>query len=124
DAGSPPSSHAATLVPAGYTAGDDTNVPGTGYISTASSGSALVNITPAFGADGPAAGGGVSYALSAVAGASGVTLTDGTVVDLVQVSPTLVLGVVHNQPTTVAFAISMDGGTGVVTVEQYLSLHN
>ncbi|SFQ05804.1 type I secretion C-terminal target domain (VC_A0849 subclass), partial [Mesorhizobium sp. NFR06] len=125
NAGSPPVSHAAAIVlPAGFTAGDDANVPGTGYISTASSGSALLTITSSFGADGPAAGGGVSYALSAVAGSSGVTLTDGTVVDLVQVSPTLVLGVVHNQPTTVAFAISMDGSTGVVTVEQYLSLHN
>ncbi|WP_352569860.1 DUF5801 repeats-in-toxin domain-containing protein, partial [Mesorhizobium opportunistum] len=124
NAGSPPSSHSATIgLPAGYTAGDDPDVSGTGYLSKASSG-ALVTITPTFGADGPAAGGGVSYALSAVAGASGVTLTDGTVVDLMQVSPTLVLGVVHGQSNTVAFAISMDGTTGAVTVEQYLSLHN
>ncbi|MBR1126648.1 DUF5801 repeats-in-toxin domain-containing protein, partial [Bradyrhizobium iriomotense] len=124
NAGSPPTSTPATLVPAGYTAGNDLDVAGTGYISTASSGSALVTINPAFGADGPAASGSTSYALAAVAGASGVTLTDGTQVDLVQISSTLVLGVVAGQPTTVAFAISMDGTTGVVTVEQYLSLHN
>ncbi|MBR1132114.1 DUF5801 repeats-in-toxin domain-containing protein, partial [Bradyrhizobium iriomotense] len=124
NAGSPPTSTPATLIPAGYTAGNDGDVAGTGYISTASSGSALVTINPAFGADGPAASGSTSYALSAVAGNSGVTLTDGTQVNLVQISSTLVLGVVAGQPTTVAFAISMDGTTGVVTVEQYLSLHN
>ncbi|MBR1134138.1 DUF5801 repeats-in-toxin domain-containing protein, partial [Bradyrhizobium iriomotense] len=124
NAGSPPTSTPATLIPAGYTAGNDLDVAGTGYISTASSGSALVTINPAFGADGPAASGSTSYALAAVAGASGVTLTDGTQVNLVQISSTLVLGVVAGQPTTVAFAISMDGTTGVVTVEQYLSLHN
>ncbi|QQO20291.1 hypothetical protein JJB98_10380 [Bradyrhizobium diazoefficiens] len=124
NAGSPPvSTLPAIVLPVGYTAGDDLDVAGTGYISTASSGSALVSITPAFGADGAAAGGGISYAFSAVAGASGVTLTNGTQVDLVQASATLVLGVVTGTQT-VAFAISLDSATGAVTVEQYLSLHN
>ncbi|THF54391.1 DUF5801 repeats-in-toxin domain-containing protein, partial [Ollibium composti] len=125
DAGQPPMSTAAAItLPFGYTAGNDLDVSGTGYISKATSGSALVTVTPSFGADGPAAVGSVSYALSAVAGASGVTLTDGTKVNLVQISSTLVLGVVAGQPNTVAFAISMDAGSGKVTVEQYLSLHN
>src|SRR4029079_14343584 len=124
NAGSPPVSTPATLIPVGYTAGNDLDVAGTGYISQASSGSAVVTVTAAFGADGPAVGGGTSYALSAVAGNSGVTLTDGTVINLVQISSTPVLGVVAGAPTTVAFAISMDSTTDVVTVEQYLSLHN
>src|SRR4029079_9697766 len=66
DAGVPPVSLPATLIPAGYTAGDDLDVAGTGYISKAASGNALVTVTAAFGADGPAAGGGTSYDAAAV----------------------------------------------------------
>ncbi|MGD9479330.1 DUF5801 repeats-in-toxin domain-containing protein [Shinella sp. G-2] len=113
-----------TLVPNGYTAGDDLDVAGQGYIARATSGAAaLINVSALTGADGPNTGDGISYKLSVVAGgASGVKLTDGTDVTLVKVSDTLVLGVVNG--TTAAFAISMDADTGVVTVEQYLSLQH
>lgn len=114
----------AITLPADYTAGDDQHVSDSGAISSAVSAGPLVSVTASTGSDGPNAGDGISYALSVTNTASGVSLTDGTGVTLVQVSPTLVLGVV-NGTMTVAFAISMDSDSGTVRVEQYLSLqHN
>lgn len=113
------SAPAAIELPVGYTAGEDLHVNGTGVIASAASSGALVTVTGAVGTDGPNAGDGISYALKVTNAASGVKLTDNTNVTLVQVSSTLVLGVVGK---TVAFAIEMDADTGAVRVEQYLSL--
>ncbi len=103
--------------------GDDAHVSGTGYISTTASSGALVTVTAAFGADGPAATGQTSYALSVIDAASGVTLTDGTAINL-QLVGGVVVGVVASGTFAgqAAFAISINAITGVVTVEQYLSL--
>src|SRR6185369_1256506 len=105
--------------------GDDPDLSGGLAIGQANSGSAIVDPHAIFGADGPAAGGGISYALSVTNGANaGVTLTDGTTIHLTNVNGVIV-GVVDGAGTfggQAAFAIAINSSTGVVTVEQYLSL--
>ena len=70
------------------------------------------------------AGHGTSYALSVTNAVSGLTVTDGSAINL-QLVGGVVVGVVSGGTFNgqAAFAIAIDGGTGVVTVEQYLSLH-
>ena len=60
---SPPSTDPAIDTP-GVTKGDDPDLAGGIAIGEANSGVAVVDAGAVFGADGPAAGGGISYALS------------------------------------------------------------
>ncbi len=103
--------------------GDDPDLAGGFALGQANSGSAIVDANAVFGADGPAAGGGISYALSITTANPGVTLTDGTTITM-QLVGGVIVGVVDAGPFAgqAAFAISIDPATGVVTVEQYLSL--
>src|SRR4029077_9586328 len=83
--------------------------------------------TIAFGADGPFGGApttATSFALSVTNPVSGLSATDGSTIHLPLVRGAVVgvvsVGTFNGQA---AFAISINSGTGVVTVEQYLSLH-
>ena len=105
----------------GYTAGDDPHLSGGLAIGKGSTSGPVIDANAAFGADGPANGGGISYALDVLNTISGLTTTEGTAINLVELANGVVVGVVDGT-TTVAFAISIDSNTGVVTVEQYLSL--
>jgi large repetitive protein len=116
------SSTAATLNTGAIVKGDDPNVAGTGRISSAVTGGAVVTAGGGYGADGP---GTVSYALSIINVTSGLKVTDGAAINLVNVGGVIVgqvaSGTFANQA---AFAISINAATGVVTVEQYLSLQH
>jgi large repetitive protein len=116
------SSTAATLNTGAIVKGDDPNVAGTGRISSAVTGGAVVTAGGGYGADGP---GTVSYALSIINVTSGLKVTDGAAINLVNVGGVIVgqvaSGTFANQA---AFAISINATTGVVTVEQYLSLQH
>ncbi|WP_192177306.1 DUF5801 repeats-in-toxin domain-containing protein [Mesorhizobium amorphae] len=103
--------------------GDDPDVSGSGYISTATSVGALVTVSAVFGADGPAASASTVYALTVMNASSGLTLTDGSAINL-QLVNGVVVGVVSGGTFNgqAAFAISINAATGAVTVEQYLSL--
>ena len=103
--------------------GDDPDLAGGLALGQANSGSAIVDANAVFGADGPAAGGGISYALSITNVDPGVTLTDGTTITM-QLVGGVIVGVVDSGPFAgqAAFAIAINSSTGVVTVEQYLSL--
>ena len=127
NSGAPPISTPATINTGAIVKGDDPDVAGTGSISQAVSAGALVTPTIAFGADGPFGGApttGTSYALSVNNPVSGLSVTDGSAITLQLVSG-VVVGVVSGGTFNgqAAFAISINSGTGVVTVEQYLSLH-
>src|SRR6185369_14051031 len=116
----------ATINTGSIVIGDDPDVAGSGYISKASSGSAMVNLTSElYGADGQAASGAKVYALSITNSNSGLTLTDGSAITLVDAGNGVVVGQVASGAFAgkAAFAIQIDSSTGVVTVEQYLSLH-
>ncbi|WP_208109926.1 DUF5801 repeats-in-toxin domain-containing protein [Dongia mobilis] len=85
--------------------------------------------TPDFGVDGPAAGGGVSYKLSATDGAAtSLWLTGkGTFADmirLVKVSDTLFEGREGGAGGTLAFSISINPATGEITVTQHETLEH
>ena len=103
--------------------GDDPDVAGAGTISIATSVDAVVNAAALFGADGAAAANSLVYALTVTNTTSGLTVTDGAAINLVNEGGVIVgqvaSGVFAGQA---AFAIAIDGTTGVVTVEQYLSL--
>ncbi|WP_294121532.1 DUF5801 repeats-in-toxin domain-containing protein [Sphingomonas sp.] len=103
--------------------GDDPDLSGGLAIGQGNSGSAIVDPHAVFGADGPAASGSISYALSILNVSSGLTLTDGSPVNLQLVNGNIV-GVVASGTFAgqAAFAISINSTTGVVTLEQYLSL--
>ena len=107
----------------GIAKGDDPHLAGGIAIGQSSSGVAIVNANAVFGADGPAAGGGISYALVLGANDTTLTLTDGSTISL-QLVGGVVVGVVDNGPFAgqAAFALAIDPTSGVVTVEQYLSL--
>jgi hypothetical protein len=106
----------------GVTAGDDPDLAGDLAIGKGSTGGAVVDANAVFGADGPANGGGVNYSLVVGnGGVSGLTTTDGTAIDLVKLSNGVVVGLVHGTQTA-AFAIQIDATSGIVTVEQYLSI--
>ena len=115
---------AATLDTGLVAKGDDPDVAGSNALSRAVTSGAVVNVTALFGADGAAASGQTSYALKVTNAGSGLTLTDGSAIQLVQQANGVVVGVVQSGPFAgqAAFAISIDASTGVVTVEQYLSL--
>ena len=121
DTGSPPTSTPATIDTGAIAKGDDPDVAGAGFISQAVSVGSLVSPTSTFGADGP---GGAAYALTVDNATSGLFVTDGSAINLHLVNG-VVVGVVSGGAFNgqAAFAISIDSGTGVVTVEQYLSLH-
>ncbi|WP_247713820.1 DUF5801 repeats-in-toxin domain-containing protein, partial [Qipengyuania sphaerica] len=111
-----------------YTAGNDPDVAGSNALSIATSGTAIVDFAannPAYGADGQ--GGDPTYALQldAVGPLSNLTLTDGSTITLVEENG-VIYGVVDNGTFAgqAAFAIGIDTDTGVVTVEQYLSLEH
>ncbi|MHC2816877.1 T1SS-143 domain-containing protein [Bradyrhizobium huanghuaihaiense] len=126
DAGSPPTSTAATINTGAIVKGDDPDVTGTGYIAHAVD-VALLTVTSQFGADGPATSGSTAYKLSVTNAASGLFVTDGSAISLVDVNGdgSVIVGVVQagGFAGQAAFAISINGSTGAVTVEQYLSLH-
>src|SRR5207344_221454 len=82
DTGSPPTSTPATINTGTIVKGDDPDVAGTGYISHAVSAGALVTPTIAFGADGPAAAGNTAYGLTVTNAASGLSVTDGSAINL------------------------------------------
>ena len=106
-------------------------------IGYAQSAGAIVAVTPVFGADGPAAGGGVNFAID-VPGitpggssvSSGLFTTEGQEIRLFEINSQLIVGrydgpdggssVGTSDPA--AFAIHIDAATGVVTVVQYVSI--
>ena len=114
---------AATINTGAIVKGDDPNVGGTGAISTATSGTAVVTATPVYGADGAAASNALTYALAVTNATSGLTVTDGSAINLV-LDGNVIVGQVSGGAFAgqAAFAIAIHPTTGVVTVEQYLSL--
>ncbi len=109
-----------------YTAGDDPDVAGSNALSIASSGAAIVNMAtdnPVYGADGQGADPVYALQVDATASLTNLTLTDGSTITLVK-EGAVIVGVVDNGAFAgqAAFAIGIDADTGVVTVEQYLSL--
>ncbi|WP_227340083.1 beta strand repeat-containing protein [Sphingopyxis sp. P8] len=103
--------------------GNDPDVAGAGAISRATSSGAVVNATPLYGTDGAAATGALSYSLTVINAVSGLSVTDGSPINLV-VQGNVIVGQVSGGAFDglAAFAIAIDPATGVVTVEQYLSL--
>ena len=114
---------ASTISTGAIVKGDDPDVSGSGAISKATSGAAIVDANVAFGGDGPAASDSLTYALSITGASSGLTTTDGSAINLVMENGVIV-GVVSGGAFNgeAAFAIAINPATGVVTVEQYLSL--
>ena len=118
------SSTTATINTGSIVKGDDPDVGGSGAISTATTSGAVVTLTTeAFGADGAATSGSKVFALSVTNATSGLSVTDGSVINLSLVNGVIV-GTVSGGAFDglAAFAISINSTTGVVTVEQYLSL--
>ncbi|MFM1908937.1 MAG: hypothetical protein RLZZ591_2614, partial [Pseudomonadota bacterium] len=105
--------------------GDDPDVTGTGYIGRSVTSGAVVTLsTENYGADDAAASGYKVYALTVSSATSGLTLSDGSTISLVKEGD-VVVGMVQGSGSfagNAAFAIAIDATTGVVTVEQYLSL--
>ncbi|MFL9691236.1 DUF5801 repeats-in-toxin domain-containing protein, partial [Aeromonas veronii] len=115
----------ATLDTGAVVKGNDPDVSGAGYISKASSNGAVVTLTTeAYGADGAAVAGSKVYNLVVSNATSGLALTDGSAITLVQLDNGVVVGQVVGGAFAgqAAFAIQIDSATGVMTVEQYLSL--
>ncbi|MGN5081365.1 DUF5801 repeats-in-toxin domain-containing protein [Aeromonas sp. 31P] len=115
----------ATLDTGAVVKGNDPDVSGAGYISKASSNGAVVTLTTeAYGADGAAVAGSRVYNLVVSNATSGLALTDGSAITLVQLDNGVVVGQVVGGAFAgqAAFAIQIDSATGVMTVEQYLSL--
>ncbi|WP_281705787.1 retention module-containing protein [Aeromonas taiwanensis] len=114
------------IITTGFIKGDDPDVSGSGSISTSTSGSAIVNIgSELYGVDGAALSGAKVYNLVVTNTNSGLRVTDGSVVGLQSLGNGTVIGVVSGGAFNgqVAFAITIDS-TGVVSVEQYLSLQH
>ncbi|QLF71649.1 VWA domain-containing protein (plasmid) [Peteryoungia desertarenae] len=98
-------------------------------IGIARSESAIVNVDPRYGADGP---GSISYAIGVPGDSisSGLFTTSGEPITLFEVSPTLVVGRYDGEDNgssvgpkdPAAFAIHIDPVTGVVTIAQYVAL--
>ncbi|MCL6741878.1 DUF5801 domain-containing protein [Sphingomonas sp. RB56-2] len=116
-----PSDSPAIPLVGGVTAGNDPDLAGGLAIGKGSTSDSVVDANAAFGADGPANGGGISYDLVVLSSVSGLTTTEGTAINLVELSNGVVVGIVDGTQTA-AFAIQIDSTTGIVTVEQYLSL--
>ncbi|WP_274454362.1 DUF5801 repeats-in-toxin domain-containing protein [Aeromonas bestiarum] len=114
------------IITTGFIKGDDPDVSGLGTISTSTSGSAIVNIgSELYGVDGAALSGAKVYNLVVTNTNSGLKVTDGSTISLQSLGNGTVIGVVSGGAFNgqVAFAITI-GSTGVVSVEQYLSLQN
>jgi len=114
------------IITTGFIKGDDPDVSGSGSISTSTSGSAIVNIgSELYGVDGAALSGAKVYNLVVTNTNSGLRVTDGSAVGLQSLGNGTVIGVVSGGAFNgqVAFAITIDS-TGVVSVEQYLSLQH
>lgn len=99
----------------------DTDVGTNPTVVSSTTAGNVLTYTGNFGADGAAAGGGLSYTLAVDNPNTGLVTTDGTLVQLISVSDTVVVGVISGV-NTAAFAFEIDPVTGVVTVEQYTSL--
>ncbi|WFL76632.1 DUF5801 repeats-in-toxin domain-containing protein [Altererythrobacter arenosus] len=112
---------AATINLDTYDQGADSDVSANPTLIGSATTDNVLDVSVLFGADGPAAGGGLSYSLNVANATSGMTTTEGTPIVLVKVSDTVVVGVVQGT-NTAAFAIEIDAGNGEITVEQYLSL--
>lgn len=101
--------------------GNDLDVSGGLLLSTATSGQSVVTVGGGYGADGQ---GSLTYSLVVSNAASGLAVTDGSAITLVLENGLIVgrvaSGAFANQA---AFAISIDA-SGVVKVEQYLSLQH
>ena len=110
----------------GVVKGDDPDLAGGQAIGFDTTGSAVIDVNEVFGADGPGAGGGVAYALSIINAPSGLSVTDGSPITLQLLANGVIVGVVSGGAFNgqAAFAIAIDADTGVVTVEQYLSLNH
>ncbi len=106
--------------------GNDLDVDGTGAIAVGSSVGAIVTPTIDYGADGAAATGELTYAFSLTSTVSGLKVTDGSSIALQDMGDGVILGVVSGGTFNgqVAIAIEIDPATGVVKVEQYLSLQH
>ncbi len=106
--------------------GDDPDVPGAGAIAKATTASPILAATGVYGADGA---GTLVYALTITNAASGLLVSDGTLagsaITLVNEGGVIVgrvtAGAFANQA---AFAISIAPATGIVSVEQYLSIRH
>ncbi|WP_337660668.1 DUF5801 repeats-in-toxin domain-containing protein, partial [Anderseniella sp. Alg231-50] len=128
DAGSPSTGVTSVINTGAITKGDDPHVVNTNgdAIAAASTTEALVDITALFGADGPATTDNTQYALAFTNTTSGLTLTDGSAINLVDINGdgSVIVGQVSGGTFDgqAAFALSVDPDTGFVTVEQYLSL--
>ncbi|MFM5463508.1 DUF5801 repeats-in-toxin domain-containing protein, partial [Aeromonas simiae] len=109
-----------------YPKGDDLHVAGSGAISKATSGAPIVTVTSeAYGADGPAPLQAKVFELVVNNSNSGLKVTDGSPITLQLLSNGVVIGVVAGGAFNgqVAFAVSISA-SGVVAVEQYLSLQH
>jgi VCBS repeat-containing protein len=105
--------------------GNDPHVAGAGSISTATTSSALVAVGGNFGADGAATTTPLVYALSVTNTFSGLSVTDGSAINLVNEGGVIVGRVASGTLIgQAAFAISINASTGIATVEQYLSLRH
>lgn len=114
------------IVTTGFIKGNDPDVSGSGAISTSTSGTAIVNIgSELYGVDGAALSGAKAYNLVVTNPNSGLKVTDGSAITLQSLGNGTVIGVVSGGAFNgqVAFAITI-GSTGVVSVEQYLSLQH
>ncbi|HEY0958673.1 MAG TPA: DUF5801 repeats-in-toxin domain-containing protein [Novosphingobium sp.] len=104
--------------------GDDPDVSGSGRIAVATSNGPVVTLGGAFGADGPAAVNPLTYALDVTNIVSGLSVTDGSAISLVNEGGVIVGRVQGGTfADQAAFAIIVDGN-GQITVEQYLSLQH
>ncbi|CTQ54442.1 hypothetical protein LP7551_02975 [Roseibium album] len=128
DVGSPATSSASVIDTGTITKGDDPDVANAGgvVISSGGSASALVDLTTVFGADGPASVDSTQYSFTFTSVASGLSVTDGSSIILVDANGDglVIVGQVSGGAFDgqAAFAMAIDPDTGVVTVEQYLSL--
>ncbi|WP_271077127.1 beta strand repeat-containing protein [Aurantiacibacter sp. MUD61] len=103
--------------------GDDPDVGGTGAISVDSSNSSIISWVAVPGADGNS---GLTFGLTVLNAASGLSVTDGSPINLELLDSGVVVGVVQGgvYDGQAAFAISLNPTTGIVTTEQYLSLNH
>ncbi|QFT76811.1 DUF5801 repeats-in-toxin domain-containing protein [Erythrobacter sp. THAF29] len=106
-----------------FTQGADPDVAaGPTLVGTTSTGN-ILTVTADFGADGDAAGGGLEYKLEVGNPNTGLFTTDGTLIQIISVSDTVVVGVISGTNES-AFAFEIDPTTGEITVEQYMSLRH
>ncbi|TKV83638.1 hypothetical protein FDV58_00040 [Bradyrhizobium elkanii] len=100
-----------------------------GALSFASTGASSI-LTVAGGSFGSDGAGSTTYALSVLSAASGLTLTDGTGIELSLDASGRIIGTVGNDVANpsltgqTAFAIAIDPITGQLYVADYLSLHH